>query len=107
MNNQSPEIVKLQIEVYEKVEARCESYHEQAQQEIEKIATQSEQLNNGERLVELEKLQLIEVSKKLQEKIDVLEVRCAELDRLVEQANNMPEVSVDDILCGTTIVYNQ
>ncbi|KAG9302659.1 hypothetical protein G9A89_007363 [Geosiphon pyriformis] len=107
VQNRDPEIVKLQIEVYEKIERHWSDFHGKALQEINKMMTLSEQLNNSETQVEEEKRQLVELQKRLKEKTDFLKSKSGEVDRLVEQATNMPEVSVDDIFCGTTIVYNQ
>ncbi|CAG8562408.1 13650_t:CDS:2, partial [Ambispora leptoticha] len=106
-NNQSPEIVKLQVDVYEKLEDSWSFYHEKAILEINKIMSLSEQLNNSEAQSEDEKRQLKELQNQLQEKIDYMKAKNSEVDRLIEQATNIPEISVDDVLCGTTIVYNQ
>ncbi|CAG8561658.1 12838_t:CDS:2 [Ambispora gerdemannii] len=107
INNQSPEIVKLQVDIYEKIERDWSYYHENATLEINKMMSLSEQLNNSEKQIEKEKKQLIELQNQLQEKIDYIKAKSSEVDRLIEQASNIPEISVDDVLCGTTIVYNQ
>jgi len=64
-------------------------------------------LNQNQERINEERSQLAEKEARIKGKTELLRGKIAEIDKLIEKAKNMPEVSVDDVLCGTTIVYNQ
>ncbi|CAG8707955.1 19074_t:CDS:2 [Dentiscutata erythropus] len=104
---QNPELVKLQSAVYEKVKNTCNEYFEISTPEIHRIMGFGEQLNTSKERINQEREHLFNLENKIKEKTEILKNKVAEVDKLIEKVTNMPEVSVDDILCGTTIVYNQ
>ncbi|CAI2168741.1 4442_t:CDS:2 [Funneliformis geosporum] len=104
---QNPELVNLQSSVYDKVKQKCEEYVEKLSPEFHRIMSFGEHLNQSQELIKEERRQLVDKETKIKEKAEFLNGKITEIDKLIEQAKNMPEVSVDDILCGTTIVYNQ
>ncbi|PKY38505.1 UEV-domain-containing protein [Rhizophagus irregularis] len=104
---QNPELVKLQSMVYDKVKHKCEEYVQKTSPELNRNMSIGEHLNQDQERIIEERKQLIEKDVRIREKTEILRGKIAEIDKLIEQAKNMPDVSVDDILCGTTIVYNQ
>ncbi|CAG8476415.1 10558_t:CDS:2 [Funneliformis mosseae] len=104
---QNPELVQLQSSVYDKVKQKCEEYVEKSSPEFHRIMSFGEHLNQSQEIIKEERRQLVDKETKIKEKTEFLKGKIAEVDKLIEQAKNMPEVSVDDFLCGTTIVYNQ
>lgn len=104
---QNPELVKLQSMVYDKVKHKCEEYVQKTSPELNRNMSIGEHLNQDQERIIEERKQLIEKDARIKEKTEILRGKIAEIDKLIEQAKNMPDVSVDDILCGTTIVYNQ
>jgi ESCRT-I complex subunit TSG101 len=104
---QNPELVKLQSAVYDKVKQKCEEYVITTSPELNKNMSIGEHLNKNQEFIKEERRQLAEKEAKIKEKTEFLKEKIAEIDKLIEKAKNMPEVSVDDVLCGTTIVYNQ
>ncbi|CAG8775771.1 15144_t:CDS:1, partial [Acaulospora morrowiae] len=98
---------KLQSDVYDKVKQSCLEDFQRSSPEIHKIMAIGEKLSQSQENVEQERKGLLDLESKINEKTDYVKSKIAEIDKLIEQAKNMPEVSVDDVLCGTTIVYNQ
>ena len=104
---QNPELINLQIMVYDKVKRKCEEHLGIVSPEFHMIMSIGEKLNQSQMLIEEEKKQLIESETKIMEKTEILKNKISEIDKLIEDAKNRPEISVDDVLCGSTIVYNQ
>ncbi|RHZ66644.1 hypothetical protein Glove_306g36 [Diversispora epigaea] len=104
---QNPEYLKLQSAVYDKVKSCCNEYLERSLPQLNKIMAIGEDLSKSQELIRQDKANLIELEKVLDNKMDFVKMKITEIDKIIEQAKNIPEVSVDDILCGTTIVYNQ
>lgn len=100
-------MVKLQSAVYDKVKQKCEEYVIKTSPELNRNMSIGELLNKNQEYIEEERSQLAEKEARIKDKTEFLKGRIAEIEKLIEQAKNMPEVSVDDVLCGTTIVYNQ
>jgi len=93
--------------VFDKIGRHWYEYHDKNNREFDKDMVLSRMLQDNEARVENEKQQLTEALNTLKEKINFLQQKCEAVDKVIEQASARPEVSVDDILCGTTIVYNQ
>ncbi|CAH1759244.1 2980_t:CDS:2 [Entrophospora sp. SA101] len=100
---QNPELINLQIMVYDKVRRKCEEYVEIASPEFHMIMSIGEKLNQNQILIEEERKQLFECETKIKKKTEILKNKISEIDKLIEHVKNMPEISVDDILCGSTI----
>nr|CAG8437962.1 12140_t:CDS:2 [Entrophospora candida] len=100
---QNPELINLQIMVYDKVRRKCEEYIEIASPEFHMIMSIGEKLNQSQMLIENERKQLLENETKIMRKTETLKNKISEIDKLIEHTRNMPEISVDDVLCGSTI----
>ncbi|CAG8451437.1 3087_t:CDS:2 [Diversispora eburnea] len=84
--------------VYDKVKSCCNEYLERSVPELHRIMAIEEDLSKSQELIRQEKFNLIELEKVLDNKLNFVKMKITEIDKLIEQAKNIPEVSVDDIL---------
>ncbi|CAG8493847.1 14850_t:CDS:2 [Acaulospora colombiana] len=104
---QNPELVKLQSVVYDKVKQDCGEYVQKLSPEFHKLMVIGDLLSQSQERVNMERANLLARESKIGEESDYIKSKIVEIDGLVEKAKNMAEASVDEVLCGTTIVYNQ
>ncbi|KAL0074274.1 hypothetical protein F4703DRAFT_1360607 [Phycomyces blakesleeanus] len=50
---------------------------------------------------------LLDIRERLKNNIRVISTKTVELDEAISTANTMPDVSMDESIYGTTVVYNQ
>lgn len=75
--------------------------------EMDKLLVINRQLNDGENEIRHEQQTLQDMLRRLQDNIHVLKSRDQEIQEITDTVNAMPDMAVDEALCGTTIVYNQ
>lgn len=75
--------------------------------EMDKLLAINRQLNDGEARIAQEQYTLQDMVHRLQSNIRVLESRESDIDQVIKTVNAMPDIAVDEALCGTTVVYNQ
>lgn len=75
--------------------------------EMDKLLVINRQLNDGENEIRHEQQTLTDMLRRLQDNIHVLKSRDHEIQEITDTVNAMPDMAVDEALCGTTIVYNQ
>ncbi|CAO3608256.1 unnamed protein product [Mucor hiemalis] len=98
---------KLQETLYRKVADRLQQYNVSVSGDMDKLLLQNRQLNEGELSIEQEYRALCDIKERLKYNNLVLETRSKEIDEVTEEVNAMPDVQVDEALCGTTVVANQ
>lgn len=98
---------KLQQSLYGKVADRLQQYNVSVSGDMDKLLLQNRQLNEGELSIEQEYRALCDIKERLKYNNLVLETRSKEIDKITEDVNAMPDVQVDEALCGTTVVANQ
>lgn len=98
---------KLQQSLYGKVADRLQQYNVSVSGDMDKLLLQNRQLNEGELSIEQEYRALCDIKERLKCNNLVLETRSKEIDKITEDVNAMPDVQVDEALCGTTVVANQ
>lgn len=97
----------LQETLYRKVADKLQQHNVSVSGEMDKLLLQNRQLNEGELSIENEFRALSDIKERLKYNNLVLETRSTEIDTVIEQVNAMPDVQVDEALCGTTVVANQ
>lgn len=97
----------LQETLYRKVSDKLQQYNVSVSGEMDKLLLQNRQLNEGELSIEQEFRALSDIKERLIYNNLVLETRSKEIDEVIEKVNAMPDVQVDEALCGTTVVANQ
>lgn len=75
--------------------------------EMDRLLMINRQLNEGEVRIEQEQQMLKDLAHRLRHNIEVLKRRGKEIEEVTSTVNAMPDISVDEALCGTTVVYNQ
>lgn len=97
----------LQEALYRKVADRMQKYNLSISGDMDKLLLQNRQLNEGEVSIEQEYRALCDIKERLKYNNLVLETRSKEIDEITDEVNTMPDVQVDETLCGTTVVANQ
>lgn len=97
----------LQETLYRKVADRLQQHNLSVSGEMDKLLLQNRLLNEGELNIENEYRALNDIKERLKYNNLVLETRSKEIDTVIKQVNNTPDVQVDEALCGTTVVANQ
>jgi ESCRT-I complex subunit TSG101 len=97
----------LQEKFYRKVADRMQQYNVSISGDMDKLLLQNRQLNEGEMSIEQEYRALCDIKERLIYNNLVLETRSKEIDEITDKVNAMPDVQVDEALCGTTVVANQ
>lgn len=97
----------IQDALYRKVADKLQQYNVSISGDMDKLLLQNRQLNEGEISIEQEYRALNDIKERLKYNNTVLETRSKEIDQVTEQVNDMPDVQVDEALCGTTVVANQ
>lgn len=98
---------ELQDKVYRKVAERMQAFNLAVSNEMDKLLAINRQLNDGEARIAQEQYTLQDMVHRLQSNIRVLESRESDIDQVIKTVNAMPDIAVDEALCGTTVVYNQ
>lgn len=93
--------------LYRKLTDRLQQYNLSLSREIDNLLIQNRQLNEGEASIEQEYRALCDLRERLNFNNLVLETRSKEIDEITEQVNAMPDVQIDETLCGTSVVGNQ
>lgn len=97
----------LQDRLYRKVAERMQAFNMAVSGEMDKLLIINRQLNDGENEIRHEQQTLQDMLRRLQDNIHVLKSRDQEIQEITDTVNAMPDMAVDEALCGTTIVYNQ
>ena len=97
----------LQDKLYRKVADRLQQYNVSVSGDMDRLLLQNRQLNEGELSIEQEYNALCDIKERLKYNNMVLETRSKEIDEITDKVNAMPDVQVDEALCGTTVVANQ
>ncbi|RUS14556.1 UEV domain-containing protein [Endogone sp. FLAS-F59071] len=97
----------LQLAVFDRLQKRLQEFQLEVARETDRLLVANRQLNEGERRIEDERRRLAELEQRLKGNIDVLKKKNEEMENVIEQAGKQPEVPVDEVLCGTSVVYNQ
>ncbi|KAI7889167.1 Vps23 core domain-containing protein [Mucor mucedo] len=97
----------LQETLYRKVADRLQQHNLSVSGEMDKLLLQNRLLNEGELNIENEYRALSDIKERLRYNNLILETRSKEIDTVIKQVNNTPDVQVDEALCGTTVVANQ
>jgi ESCRT-I complex subunit TSG101 len=106
-NYNSSNNYSLQELLYRKVADKLQQYNVSVSGDMDKLLLQNRQLNEGELSIEQEYRALCDIKERLKYNNMVLETRSKEIDEVTEKVNAMPDVQVDEALCGTTVVANQ
>lgn len=93
--------------LYKKVTDRLQQYNLSISGDMDKLLLQNRQLNEGEMSIEQEFRALSDIKDRIIYNNSVLEKKSQEIDDITEKVNGMPDVQVDEALCGTTVVANQ
>ncbi|CAO3661339.1 unnamed protein product [Rhizopus stolonifer] len=89
--------------LYKRLMDRLHSYSKSS----ETYLIQNRQLCEAEASIEHEYKILCDVKERLQFNQGVLETRSVEIEKITKQVNIMPDVQIDETLCGTSVVGNQ
>ncbi|RUS15765.1 hypothetical protein BC938DRAFT_476842 [Jimgerdemannia flammicorona] len=97
----------LQLAVYDRMQKRLNDFNLTFARETDRLLAATKQLNEGEHRVEDERRRLADIEARLKGNIELLKKKNEEMDNVIEQAGKQPELPVDEVLCGTSVVYNQ
>ncbi|KAL1914821.1 uncharacterized protein VTP21DRAFT_7913 [Calcarisporiella thermophila] len=97
----------LQQEVYEKLQGRLQEFNAQVSHDMEQLLATNRLLNEGEARIEEEKRVMEDLDKKIELNMVILKRKCDEIQETIDKASQIPEMQVDELICGTTVVYNQ
>ncbi|ORZ13196.1 UEV domain-domain-containing protein [Absidia repens] len=97
----------LQNRLYRKVAERMQAFHMDISSDMDDLLNVNRQLNDGEIQLQNEQQVLQDLRTRFQKNIDILQSRTKDIDKIIDDVNAMPDVSVDEALSGTTVVYNQ
>ncbi|KAI8076831.1 Vps23 core domain-containing protein [Halteromyces radiatus] len=98
---------ELQNQLYRKVAERIQTFHVDISTEMDELLMVNRQLNDGEIQLSNEMHVLQDLRERLHTNIGILQSRTSDIDQIIADVNAMPDVSVDEALSGTTVVYNQ
>jgi ESCRT-I complex subunit TSG101 len=90
-----------------KISEKLNGYNAMMSGDVGLLSHQNRQLNEGDATIEHEYKTLLDVKDRLLFNINVLETRGKEIDHVTEKVNAMPDVAVDEAVCGTSVVANQ
>ncbi|KAI8637348.1 hypothetical protein BD408DRAFT_59094 [Parasitella parasitica] len=97
----------IQESLYRKVTDKLQQYNVSISGDMDRLLLQNRQLNEGEISVDQEFRALTDIKERLKYNNLVLESKSMEIDQVTEKVNGIPDVQVDEALCGTTVVANQ
>ncbi|KAI7851672.1 UEV domain-containing protein [Circinella umbellata] len=98
---------ELQEKLYRKVSDRMQAFNIEVSNEMDKLLIINRQLNDGELRIDQEQHTWTDIIRRLQDNIQILKTRGKEIEKITSTVNSMPDLAVDEALCGTTVVYNQ
>ena len=98
---------ELQEKLYRKVSDRMQAFNIAVSNEMDKLLIINRQLNDGELRIDQEHHTWTDIIRRLQDNIQILRTRGKEIEEITSTVNSMPDLAVDEALCGTTVVYNQ
>lgn len=75
--------------------------------DMDDLLSVNQRLRHGETMIQNEHLLLTDMCSRLQDNRKELETKLEKIDNVIQTVNAMPDVAVDEALCGTTVVYNQ
>jgi ESCRT-I complex subunit TSG101 len=97
----------IQESLYRKVTDKLQQYNVSVSGDMDRLLLQNRQLNEGEISIDQEFRALTDIKERLKYNNMVLDSRSKEIDQVTEKVNGIPDVQVDEALCGTTVVANQ
>lgn len=75
--------------------------------EMDELLLVNRQLNDGETQIQNEIKMLQNIRQQLHDNTDILQLKSKEIDETIVNINALPDVSVDEVISGTTVVHNQ
>lgn len=97
----------LHEQLYRKVAERMQAFHMDISADMDDLLNVNRQLNDGEIQLQNEQRALQDLRERFQTNSGILQSRTVDIDKVINDVNAMPDVSVDEALSGTTVVYNQ
>lgn len=97
----------IQESLYRKVTDKLQQYNVSVSGDMDRLLLQNRQLNEGEISIDQELRALTDIKERLEYNSLVLGSRSKEIVQVTEKVNEIPDVQVDEALCGTTVVANQ
>ncbi|KAJ3074811.1 hypothetical protein HK102_005723 [Quaeritorhiza haematococci] len=97
----------LRQAVREKLRAAQREFNARTPAEIDALLVANKQLNEGEARIAEVCRQLREEEQKVRQNIEILSVKNRELIELIEALKKEPDINIDEIVHGATVVYNQ
>ncbi|KAF7732495.1 hypothetical protein EC973_003241 [Apophysomyces ossiformis] len=97
----------FQERLQRKIADRMQHFNLTVSREMDKLLVTNRQLNEGEMHIENEYRRLLDVRERLCKNLEMMTSKAAEVEDVTATVNTMPDVAVDEALCGTTVVYNQ
>lgn len=97
----------LHNQLYRKVAERLQQHKMSVSEEVDKLLRQNQQLAGAGMTIEQIYRASTSIKQALEHNNRVLEAKSKEIDQVIEKVNAMPDVQVDEALCGTTVVANQ
>lgn len=107
MQNNPADLTPLQQQAYRKLMDRMKDFELSISGDMDKLLEANRQLNDGEQQIGYEQRLLTDAKQRLQNNIELVQQKNQDIEKTLEQVNNLPDVVVDESLCGTTVVYNQ
>ncbi|KAI8147985.1 UEV domain-containing protein [Fennellomyces sp. T-0311] len=98
---------ELQENLYRKMTERMQAFNLAVSGEMDRLLMINRQLNDGEMRIDQEQHMWADMVRRLQDNIQLLRTRGKEIEEITSTVNAMPDLAVDEALCGTTVVYNQ
>ncbi|CAO3693380.1 unnamed protein product [Rhizopus stolonifer] len=92
---------------YKKLTDKIQQYNVSLSGDMDKLLYQNRQLNEGDAMIEKEHRTLCDVKERLRFNQLVLETRSKEIQDITDKVNTMPDVQIDETICGTSVVGNQ
>lgn len=105
--NSPGDLTPLQRQVYRKLAERMKDFKMSVSVDMDRLLEANKQLNMGEQQLAYEQQVLVDVKQRLQSNIELVKQKNKDVDKTLEEVNALPDVVVDESLCGTTVVYNQ
>ncbi|RCH81464.1 hypothetical protein CU098_007615, partial [Rhizopus stolonifer] len=93
--------------LYKKLTDKIQQYNVSLSGDMDKLLYQNRQLNEGDAMIEKEHRTLCDVKERLRFNQLVLETRSKEIQDITDKVNTMPDVQIDETICGTSVVGNQ
>jgi ESCRT-I complex subunit TSG101 len=92
--------------LYQKIMTRLQQYN-MSMTDVNQLMDQNRQLKTGDLNIEQEYRTLMDLRERLLFNNQVLDVRANEIDDVTSKVNAMPDIAIDEAVCGTTVVSNQ